>query len=70
MVVEFFDPACETCAAFKPRVKEFMVANPDRIRLVLRYPDFHNGSDQVVAVLEATRKQGEFWAALNEAPRR
>lgn len=64
VVVEFFDPACETCAAFYPRVKEIMAANPERIRLVLRYAPFHNGSDQVVAVLEAARKQGKFWPAL------
>ena len=41
-----------------------MAANPDRIRLVLRYAPFHNGSDRVVAVLEAARKQGKFWPAL------
>jgi len=64
VIVEFFDPACETCASFYPRVKEIMAANPDRIRLVLRYAPFHNGSDQVVAVLEAARKQGKFWPAL------
>lgn len=64
VVVEFFDPACETCAIFYSRVKEIMVANPDRIRLVLRYAPFHNGSDKVVAVLEAARKQGKFWPAL------
>ena len=38
--------------------------NPDKIRLVLRYAPFHNGSDKVVAVLEAARKQGKFWPAL------
>jgi protein-disulfide isomerase len=64
VIVEFFDPACGTCAAFYPRVKEIMAANPDRIRLVLRYAPFHNGSDKVVAVLEAARKQGKFWPAL------
>jgi len=41
-----------------------MAANPDRIRLVLRYAPFHNGSDRVVAILEAARKQGKFWPAL------
>ena len=64
VIVEFFDPACETCAAFYPRVKEILAANPDRIRLVMRYAPFHNGSDKVVAVLEAARKQGKFWSAL------
>jgi protein-disulfide isomerase len=64
VIVEFLDPACETCAAFYPLVKQMMAANPDRIRLVLRYAPFHNGSDKVVAVLEAARKQGKFWPAL------
>ena len=64
VIVEFFDPACETCRAFYPLVKEMMAANPDQIRLVLRYTPFHQGSDQVVAVLEAARKQGKFWPAL------
>ena len=64
VIVEFLDPACETCRDFYPRVKEMLAANPDRIRLVLRYAPFHNGSDKVVAVLEAARKQGKFWPAL------
>ncbi|NMF98455.1 DsbA family protein [Aromatoleum toluolicum] len=64
IIVEFLDPACETCRAFYPRVKEMMAANPDKIRLVLRYAPFHNGSDKIVAVLEAARRQGKFWPAL------
>lgn len=63
-IVEFLDPACETCAAFYPFVKQLMAAQPDRIRLVLRYAPFHNGSDKVVAVLEAARRQGKFWPTL------
>jgi len=64
VIVEFLDPACETCRAFYPRVKQLMAANPDKIRLVLRYAPFHKGSDKIVAVLEAARKQGKFWPAL------
>lgn len=64
VIVEFLDPACETCRAFYPRVKALMAAHPDRIRLVLRYAPFHNGSDKVVAILEAARKQDKFWPAL------
>ncbi|TRZ67434.1 MAG: disulfide bond formation protein DsbA [Rhodocyclaceae bacterium] len=64
VIVEFFDPACGTCREFYPLVKKMMAANPERIRLVLRYAPFHNGSDKVVAVLEAARKQGKFWPAL------
>lgn len=64
VIVEFLDPACGTCREFYPLVKQMMAANPDRIRLVLRYAPFHNGSDEVVAVLVAARKQGKFWPAL------
>ncbi len=64
VIVEFLDPACETCRDFYPFVKEIMAANPDRIRLVLRYAPFHRGSEDVVAFLEAARRQGKFWPAL------
>lgn len=56
-IVEFFDPACETCAKFYPLVKQMMAANREDIRLTVRYAPFHQGSDEVVKVLEASRKQ-------------
>jgi protein-disulfide isomerase len=64
VIVEFLDPACETCATFYPMVKEMLAANPGRIRLVLRWAPFHNGSQDVVAMLEAARRQDKFWPAL------
>lgn len=64
VIVEFLDPACETCSNFYPMVKQLMARHPDRIRLVVRYAPFHKGSDKVVAVLEAARRQGKFWPAL------
>ena len=63
-IVEFLDPACGTCRAFYGPVKDLMKASGDRIRLVVRYAPFHPGSDKVVAILEAARKQGKFWPAL------
>ena len=63
-IVEFFDPACETCSAFYPFVEQLMEANPGKIKLVLRYTPFHEGSDYVVKILEASRKQGKFWETL------
>lgn len=63
-IVEFFDPACETCREFYPFVKQLMDANPGRIRLSLRYTPFHKGSDDVVRLLEAARRQGRFREAL------
>lgn len=63
-IVEFLDPACETCRSFYPFVKQLMAANPDRIRLSLRYAPFHAGSDYVVKLLEGARKQGKYWETL------
>lgn len=63
-LVEFFDPACETCAMFYPPVKNLMAAHPGQIRLVLRYLPLHQGSDTMVAILEASRKQSKFWETL------
>lgn len=63
-LVEFTDPACETCAAFSPLVKKLMAAHPNRIKLVVRYAPFHHGSDGVVRLLHASTRQGKFWEAL------
>jgi protein-disulfide isomerase len=63
-IVEFLDPACGTCATFYPFVKRMMAANPGKIRVSVRYAPFHNNSDYVVKVLEATRKQGKYWESL------
>ena len=63
-LIEFMDPACETCAAFSPFVKQLMDSNPGRIKLVLRYAPFHDGADYFVKILEAARKQGKYWETL------
>lgn len=63
-IVEFLDPACETCRRFYPLVKDLMAAHPDRIRLVLRYAPFHQNSDYVVALLYAAERQGKHREAL------
>ena len=65
-IVEFFDPACETCREFYPLVKKMMASNPDRIRLFARYAPFHTGSDYVVKILEAAKRQGKFWETLDK----
>ena len=64
-LVEFTDPACETCAAFSPLVKQIMDRHPGKIRLVIRYAPFHGGSSDVVRVLEAARMQGKYWETLD-----
>jgi len=64
-LVEFMDPACETCAAFSPFVKKIMDANPGKIKLVLRYAPFHDGADNFVKIVEAAGKQGKYWETLD-----
>ena len=65
-LVEFFDPACESCRMMYPYVKSLMRANDGKLRLTLRYATFHKGSDYVVKVLEAARMQGQdmYWKSL------
>jgi len=64
-LVEFMDPACETCAAFAPFIQQIMAANPGKIKLVLRYAPFHAGADNFVKILEAARMQGKYWETLD-----
>ncbi len=64
VIVEFFDPACETCRLFSKPVKDMVDAYAGRVRLVLRYAPFHDGADTVVKILEAGRLQGKYWETL------
>jgi len=66
-IVEFFDPACETCKAFSPFLKQEMAAHPGKIRLVMRYLPLHQGSDEVVKLLQAAHQQNKFWDVLEDA---
>lgn len=63
-IVEFLDPACETCALFYPMVKQWMAEVPGEIRLSIRHVAFHTGADYAVRVLEASRKQDKYWQTL------
>ena len=63
-IVEFFDPACETCRAMYPIVKSLLAQHGDSVKLVLRYAPFHQGSDQVVKLLEAAKNQGKYQPVL------
>ena len=63
-IVEFLDPACETCALFYPMVKRWMAEVPGEIRLSIRHVAFHAGADYAVRTLEASRKQDKYWETL------
>ena len=64
VIVEFFDPGCETCRMFAEPVKGFLAEYPGKVRLVKRYAPFHDGADKVVQILEAARLQGKYWETL------
>ncbi|HEY8359742.1 MAG TPA: thioredoxin domain-containing protein [Ramlibacter sp.] len=64
-VVEFFDPSCEACRAFHPYTKQLLADFAGKVRMVIRYAPFHQGSDEAVAILEAARTQQRFEAVLD-----
>jgi Protein-disulfide isomerase len=65
-IVEFFDPACEGCAAMSPYVKSLLEKYDGRVRLVLRYAPFHGEASRLaVKILEASRDQEMFLPVLN-----
>jgi len=63
-LIEFSDPACETCSRFSPIVKKLVKDNPGRVKLVIRYAPFHKGSKNLVRILEAAKEQGKYWETL------
>ena len=63
-IVEFLDPACGTCAMFYPMVKSWMEQVPGQIHLTVRHVAFHEGVDEAVKILEASRKQDKYWETL------
>ncbi|MGD9868968.1 MAG: DsbA family protein [Hyphomicrobiales bacterium] len=65
-IVEFFDPACESCRAVYPFVKQILRDHPDDVRLVLRYAPFHDVSEEAVRILETARLQGKFAPVLDK----
>lgn len=63
-LVEFLDPACETCRQFHPFVKQLLEKYSGKLQVIIRYAPLHPGSDQMVAILEVAKKQGKFWEVL------
>ncbi len=64
-IVEFMDPACEACRQIHPFVKDLLRKYQPKVKLVVRYAPFHHGSDTAVKILEAAKKQGQFWEVLD-----
>lgn len=63
-IVEFLDPECEACSALFPVVKQVLKEFDDQVRLIVRYMPFHGNSAYAASILEAARKQGRYWEAL------
>ena len=59
-IVEFFDPACETCRAFYPRVKGIVDGHQGKVQLVVRLVPFHKGADVAAKILIAAHRQNLF----------
>lgn len=63
-MVEFFDPACATCRLFHPYVKNLLQQYDGKVKLIMRYNPLHQGSDYAITMLQAAKKQGQFWDVL------
>ena len=64
-LVEFFDPACGTCAQFHPIVKDLLKEHKGNLRVVYRYAAFHENSSYAVKMLEGARAQDKFEETLS-----
>ena len=62
-IVEFFDPACGTCADIYPFLKQMIDQYPGKVRVMMRYAPLHTGSDQGVKMVEVAHRPGKFWQA-------
>lgn len=60
-LVEFYDPECESCAAFHPIVKGLLKEFDGKIRFVSRYATFHKNARLAAIYTEAAGEQGKYW---------
>ena len=63
-LIEFLDPECESCRAFYPHIKSLLSEFKDKVQLVVRYAPFHGNSKEAIRALEASKKQGKYWEAV------
>lgn len=60
-LVEFYDPECESCAAFHPVVKGLLKEFEGKVRFVSRYATFHKNARLAAIYTEAAGEQGKYW---------
>lgn len=65
VVVEWFDPECESCRAIHPAFKKIVQDYKDRVHFVLRYMPYHGNSMFAATALEEAKEFGKFEEALD-----
>lgn len=63
-IVEFFDPACGTCAQFHFFMNDLLKDYEGKIKVVHRYAPFHQNSVYAVKMLEGAKEQGLYFETL------
>ena len=62
-IVEFYDPECESCAAFHDTIKKVLKEYEGKTRLVARIMPLHPNSLLAATFIEMAREQGKYWEA-------
>jgi len=62
-LVEFYDPECETCAEFGPKIKKILKDYEGKIRYVARLMPLHPNSITAANFILAAGEQGKYWQA-------
>lgn len=65
VVVQWFDPECESCRAVHPMFKKIVEDYRGRVHFVLRYMPYHRGSMFAATALEEARELGKYDVALD-----
>lgn len=62
-IVEFYDPECESCAAFHSSIKTVMKEQEGKVRLVARIMPLHPNSRLAATFIELAGEKGKYWEA-------
>lgn len=62
-IVEFYDPECESCAAFHDSIKRVLKEHDGKVRLVARIMPLHPNSLLAATFIEVAGEQGKYWEA-------
>ncbi len=66
-IVEFADILCPACQRTSPQVKDFVAANPGKVRLIYRHfplQRIHPQATAAAAIAEVAADEGKFWDFL------